>query len=173
MSRVLVVQPHRMLQQALVVALFPDHEVQVFDKTPAAEVLAAAELLIIDAAGLRGGDAWSTRDVHAIQSCRVPVVWIDAETPPDTAAFTNLVRLAPPLKRDELRAAAAECLRLTGARPSAAPKPARTVAEKTKAIEPKPQSAAPDKAKEFIELVDVFEETPKRDEINAEARNKD
>jgi hypothetical protein len=47
------------------------------------------------------------------------------------------------------------------------------VAGKTKAIEPKSQSAAPDNAKEFIELVDVFEETPKRDEINAEARNKD
>jgi hypothetical protein len=173
MSRILVVQPHRMLQQALVVALLPDHEVQVFDKIPAVEVLAAAELLIIDAAALWGGDAWSTRDVRAIQSCRVPLVWIDAQTPPDTAAFTNLVRLAPPLKRDELRAAAAECLRLTGARPSAASKPARTVAAKTKAIEPKSQTAAPDKAKEFIELVDVFEETPKRDEINAEARNKD
>jgi hypothetical protein len=163
-----------MLQQALVVAFFPEHEVQVFDKIPEAEVLATAELLIIDAAALRSGDAWSAREVRAVQSCRVPIVWIDAETPPDnTAAFTNLVRLAPPLKRDELRAAAAECLRLTSARPSAASKPARTGAGKTKAIEPKSQSAAPENVREFIELVDVFEETPKRDEINAEARNKD
>jgi hypothetical protein len=162
-----------MLQQALVVALFTEHEVQVFDKIPAAEVLATAELLIIDAAALRSGDAWSAREVREVQSCRVPIVWIDAETPPDTAAFTNLVRLAPPLKRDVLRAAAAECLRLTGARSSAASKPARTGAGKTKAIEPKSQSAAPENVREFIELVDVFEETPKRDEINAEARNKD
>ncbi len=109
MSRILVVQPHKMLQQALVIALFPEHEVEVFDKIPAAESLAAADVLIIDAVALRGGDALSTREVRAVQSCRVPVVWIDTDAPPDTAAFTKLVRLSPPLKRDELRGAAAEC----------------------------------------------------------------
>lgn len=173
MSRILIVQPYRMLQQAFVVALFPDHEVKVFAEIPATEALVAADLLIIDAAALRGVDALSTQEIRAVQRCRVPVVWIDADAAPDTAAFTKLVRLVPPLKRDELRAAAAECLRLTSAPSSPASKPARTGAEKTKAIEPKSQSAAPEKAKEFIELVDVFEETPKRDEINAEARNKD
>ena len=172
MSKILVVERHRMLQQAFVVALFPEHEVQVFDKIPAVEALAAVDLLIIDAAALGGSDAWSTRDIRAVQSCRVPVVWIDTETPPETAVFTKLVMLAPPLKRDELRAVAAECLRSTVAQPSATSKPARTGPVKTKAIEPKPQSSARDNDKEFIELVDVFEETP-RDEINAEARDKD
>jgi hypothetical protein len=160
-----------MLQQAFVVALFPEHEVQVFDKVPAAGTLAAVDLLIIDAPALRGGDALSTREVRAIQSCRMPVVWIDTDAPPDTAAFTRLVRLSPPLKRDELRAAAAACLGST-AELTAVSKPARTVAAKTKTTEPTPQRAAPDNAKEFIDLVDVFEETPQRDEINAEARNK-
>ena len=174
MSRILIVQPHRMLQQAFVVALFPEHEARVFDKIPATEALVAVDLLIIDAAALRGADALSTREIRAVQSCRVPVVWIDADAAAlDTAAFTKLVRLVPPLKRDELRAAAAECLRLTVEQPSAPSKPARKLAAKTKAIEAKPENAAPENAAEFIELVDVFEEPPQRDEINAEARNKD
>jgi hypothetical protein len=174
MSRILVVEPHRMLQQALVVALFPEHQGQVFARIPEGEVLAAADLLIIDAAALKALGALPTREVRAVQSCHVPVVWIDAETPPDTAAFTKLVRLAPPLKRDDLRAAAVECLRLSSAaEPFAAPKPARAVAAKTKTIEPKPESAARDNDKEFIDLVDVFEEATERGEARAEARNKD
>lgn len=174
MSRILVVEPHRMLQQALVVALFPEHQGQVFVRIPEGEVLAAADLLIIDAAALKALGALPAREVRAVQSCHVPVVWIDAETPPDTAAFTKVVRLVPPLKRDDLRAAAVECLRLSSVpQPSAAPKLARAVPAKTKVIEPKPKSVASDNDKEFIELVDVFEETPERADTRAEARDKD
>ena len=162
-----------MLQQALAVALFPEHEVRVFDKIPAAETLAAAELVIVDGAALRGGAMLSNHDVRVVQSLRIPVVWVDAEPPPDTGAFTKLTRLAPPLRRDDLRAAVAAGLQvITAAQPSAALQPERTVAAKKRAMAPRQESAAQRPAKEFIELVDVFEEAPPLDENNAEARNK-
>jgi hypothetical protein len=171
MNRIVVVQPHRMLQQAFAVALLPEHEVRVVENIPAAEALAAADLLIIDAAALRHGDTLWTHEVSAIQSCHVPVVWIDAEPPP--VAFAKMVRLTPPLKRDELRSAAAEGLRLAASLPAAIPKQGRTVAAKTKGIEPKPENARSENAKPIIELVDVFEETPRSDESNADAGDKD
>jgi hypothetical protein len=170
MSRILVIQPHRMLQQAFVVALFPEHEVRVVAEMPAAETLAAADLLIIDAMALRKGDALSPREIHAVQRSQVPVVWIDAQPPP--AAVAKFVRLEPPLKRDELRAATGEGLRLGAAAPVARSKRAQTVA-KTDATEPKPENAAASDAKQIIELVDVFEETPERHQNGAEARDKD
>ena len=175
MSRILAVEPHRILQQALVVALFPEHQVQMFSRIPEAEALAAADLLIIDAAALKSCNALSNRETRAVQSSHIPVVWIDAEPPAaDEAAFTKLVGLTPPLKRDDLRAAAAECLRLSSAAEQfATAKPARAVATKTKMIEPKSGSAGPGDDKAFIELVDVFEETMERADSRAEARNKD
>ena len=42
MTKILVIQPHKMLQQAIVVALFPDYHVQVSEKIPEAEPAADA-----------------------------------------------------------------------------------------------------------------------------------
>ncbi|MGH7855543.1 MAG: hypothetical protein ACREP3_19000 [Candidatus Binatia bacterium] len=174
MSRILVVQPHRMLQQAFVVALFPEHQVQVLAEIP--EVSADADVVIIDAAAMRERDLLTARELRRVQSWNVPIVWVDDEVVAKGSAESNSARLTAPIKRDDLRTAVAECLRsLSAPQPTKAPKAIRSVVPvaKTKHIESKPESVASGSDREFIELVDVFEETPERDDGGAEARNKD
>ena len=174
MSKILVVQPHRMLQQAFVVALFPEHDVQVLEKIPGDQAMSAVDLIIVDAPSLRSCNVLSNQEVRAIQDSRVPVLWIDAESPPDKPAWGQVATLAPPLTRDELRSAVADCLRLASApETSAAPKLSQTAPTKGKSAGPKATSvAAPGGDKKVIELVDVFEEAEPRDQSRAEARNK-
>jgi DNA-binding response OmpR family regulator len=173
MSKILVVEPEKMLQHAIVVALFPEHHVHLSEKIPEAEPLAEADLAIIDAGALRERDLLTAGAVRAVQKWRVPVVLIDAEALGDVGASKNFGRLITPLKRDELRAAVAHGLRsLAAADATLAPAVkggTSPVATKKKTSELQPDSVAYGNGKEVIELVDVIEETPGHDE----ARNKD
>ena len=176
MSRILVVQPAKMLQQAFVVALFPEHHVRVLEKIPEAEPAAEADLVIIDAGALRERDSLPAQDVRAAQSWRVPVVWIGVEALGALAATKNLVQLSAPVKRDELRTAVSESLRAPSsgqASPErAAKRPGPAVATKQKTT-PKRDGVAADQDSEFIDLVDVIDETPGRDDSEAEAGSKE
>ena len=168
MSRILVVQPSKMLQQAFVVALFPEHHVHVSEKIPDAGLAAESDLVIIDAAALRERDLLPAHEVRAAQSWRIPVVWIGVESLGDLAASRNLARLSAPVKRDELRTAVAEGLRAPSAAQvspeRAAKRSGSVVAAKKKTTEPKQDHLASDNDKKIIELVDVIDETPGYDD---------
>ena len=168
MSRILVVQPSKMLQQAFVVALFPEHHVRVLEKIPDAVLAPEADLVIIDATALRERDLLPPHEVRAAQSWRIPVVWIGVESLGELAASKNLARLSAPVKRDELRTAVAESLRSPSAGQAsperAAKRAGSVVAARKKATEPKQDHVATDNDKKFIELVDVIDETPGYDD---------
>ena len=178
MGRILVVQPVKMLQQAFVIALFPEHHVRVLEKIPEAEPGAETDLVIIDAAALRERSSLPAQDVRAVQSWRIPVLWIGAEAVSGLAASKNLAQLSAPVKRDELRSAVTE-----GLRPPAdhglAQRPEKQSgsigAAKKKTSEPKLDSALGDHNREIIELVDVIDEVPEpgREDPEREAGHKD
>ena len=175
MSNILIVEPHKMLQQAFVVALFPEHHVQVMEKLPDAESGTAADLVIIDAGALRARSLLTRDALSAVQSWGLPIIWIDTEAL-SGAAGSSLLHLSPPVKREELRTAVAACLQASSApKPSASSARASVrsdVAAEAKAAEPKRAAGGGDGEKEFIELVDVFDETSSADDGNVEARNK-
>jgi hypothetical protein len=173
MSRIVVVEPHKMLQQAFVAALFPEHQVSVSETIP--DATADADIVIVDAAAMRRRGRLSAREVKEVQAWKVPLIWIDDEAASNGAPVASAIRLSAPVARDDLRAAAAQCVReIFAPLPAPAAKASRSVArlaEKTDPIESEPPNAAPSD-KKFIELVDVIEETPELGERGAEAGNK-
>ena len=167
MSRVFVVEPHKMLQQAFVVALFPEHEVQASEKFPAPST--ETDVVIIDAAALRERGLLTAREMGEIQAWKFPLVWIDDGRVSESGTIPDATLLRLPLSREALRAAVAQSLGTPAApRPSGAPEIGLQGASgdgKAEPHQPKPASA-----KEVIELVDVFEETP--DRVDTKTRNK-
>jgi hypothetical protein len=150
MSKILVVQPYKMLQHALVIALFPEHQVKIVEKLPTDWAAEGADLAIIDAVALRGKTSTTANELRALENGRLPILWIDTETNAGDAP-SKLARLTPPLTKEELRTAVAELLR-----PEAPP---------TEASGAKAAMAGGDKVggeKNIIELVDVFDEAAER-----------
>lgn len=160
MSKILVVQPYKMLQHALVIALFPEHQVKIVEKLPTDWAAEDADLAIIDAVALRGKTSMTANEVRALENGRLPILWIDTETTAGDAP-SKLARLTPPLTKEELRTAVAELLRQeappTGVSGGQAHSPAPHGAMAA--------MAGADKIggeKNIIELVDVFDEAAER-----------
>ncbi|MGH7794361.1 MAG: hypothetical protein ACREQ2_05635 [Candidatus Binatia bacterium] len=176
MSRILVVQPSKMLQQAFAFALAAEHQIQVTEKIPESQAAPEADLAIVDADALRDGDAAAMRRLNAIRSWRIPIVWIGAETPPAEPAASKFVQLTPPLDRESLKKALADCLGSPTSAPSrqspSTPKsPAASASKETKPKGPQRNAVAADD-KEVIELVEVVDEQPARDLLKAGVRKK-
>lgn len=177
MAKILLIQPHKMLQQAIVLALFPEHHVKVSEKIPEAEPGGEVDLVIIDHAALCERDAAVTGDFRAVESWRLPVIFIGPAAVDDKATSKKRRQLNMPFQRDDLRTAVADSLgsgdqrrsrsRKSPLLSSASPVPAM---EKTSAAES--GGIIPDNGKEVIELTDVFEEAPAHDNSGMEASNK-
>jgi len=167
MSKILLVEPYTMLQHALVIALFPEHQVQIVENLRAAET-EDADLMIIDAVALRQRNSAAPVEMRALQTRRVPAIWIETETTADEGPFKT-VRLTPPFTKEELRAAVTDLLR--GVVHAAEPihDPANAAApRKAKAAKTGPTKVAD--GKKIIELVDVFDEAGERDDHSAATR---
>jgi hypothetical protein len=161
MNRVLIIQPHRMLQQAMVLALAAEYAVRV-STTVDPGALGDVDAVIIDATALReiGG---TDQQLTLVQFWRGPTVVIDE---PDAADRNGsaVARIEAPITREALKSALAEVLGAvarsvktgyTAGHGTAHPVRAQSSPaeqEKTKAL-----SAEADKAP-MIELVDIVEE---------------
>jgi hypothetical protein len=162
MSNVLVIEPRKILQHAIAIALFPDHEARIVEALPQAASAPDCDAVIVDAVALKEMNALSPQLASAMGEWNMPLVWIDGDAP-EPPKSVNLVVVKRPV-RDELRAALATCLgRQLMLRASAKPVAQQGPASSSKLI--LPRSARPAAAPQLIELVDVVEEAP--------ARNKD
>ena len=114
MSTILIVEPYIVLQHAIVVALFPEHQIRTAEAVP--DSPGDADIVVVDAAGLREHSGLSSAELHRIVEWHRPIIWIDGvnAAEPNADAIVNFVRLGIPLKRDELKAMVAECLNNTG-----------------------------------------------------------
>lgn len=177
MAKILLIQPHKMLQQAIVLALFPEHHVKVSEKIPEAEPGGEVDLVIIDHAALRERDAAVTGDFRAVESWRLPVILIGAAALDDKATSKKRRQLNMPFQRDDLRTAVADSLGSGDQRRSRSRKPpllssASPVPAMGKTSAAESGGIIPDNGKEVIELTDVFEEAPAHDNSEMEASNK-
>jgi hypothetical protein len=166
MSRILVIQPHKMLQHAFSVALFPEHQVQVMEKIPDDAALKDVDLVIVDAAALRQQELLAARELRAVQSWKTPTIWLDRD--PDSQAPTRekLVWVQAPSGKDTLQRAMAECLGAPEAgkeavkassSPGASPPSTTGITKQQGAI------PATNAEENFIELVEVVEEGSARE----------
>ena len=157
MSKILVVEPRNMLRQAISLALFPDHEVQMAPLLSEGDAAMAQEfdLVIIDSAGLRATNSLSSQLVRAVQSWKVPTIWIDDAAVRQAPARDKLVVLSGPIQKESLQSAVTKCLGISSSKrtTSIAAKESMTTKELSATM---PQSTSP----QIIELVDVVEEPP-------------
>ncbi|MGH7824545.1 MAG: hypothetical protein ACREQ7_05140 [Candidatus Binatia bacterium] len=112
MSKILVVEPSKMLRQAIVRSLFPDHEVQIAETLSDSDAAAPKEydVLIVDAAALREKNGLNAQTARAVQNWRVPVIWLESEDESSVTSREKFVVLRRPIAREPLLAALAQCL---------------------------------------------------------------
>jgi hypothetical protein len=77
MSRILIVEPYKLLQYAFAAALCPEHELLIVKTIP--ETVEGIDLVIVDALALRERDLLAGSDLEAIRNWRVPIVWHGAD----------------------------------------------------------------------------------------------
>ena len=107
MARILLVEPYRILQQAIAVSLGRDHQVQVRESLPATEVrnLKDYDVLVLDASSLEEKALLTAELLQALESCEKPLLWLEDEqsmAPPRMKKFTVLKK---PLQERPLREA--------------------------------------------------------------------
>jgi hypothetical protein len=153
MSKILIVEPHKMLSHAFAVALSPDHEIEVVKAFASPETLTGVDVAIIDAASLRESTG-TAPDPSSAESWPMPIIWIDDN--PGSAA-EKLLCLEPPVDREALKRAVAQCTQAPEKMaPADKPKSRAPSVSKSKSPAQSLPSAAEDEQK-FIELVDVVE----------------
>jgi hypothetical protein len=150
MSRVLLIEPHRVLQQALALSLFPEHEVRVEESIDAGMIggLKEVDLLIVDAAALRTAGKLTAELRRALEAAKTPTLWIDDDAARPKRA--NLAVLAPPIASGYLQTAVADLLSGKSEKPKKAAAAAKADGDET----------AHESGAQLIDLVEVVEEAP-------------
>jgi hypothetical protein len=162
MSRILVIQPHKMLQHAFSVALFPEHQVEVMEMFPDVAAVKNVDLVIVDAAALRERDSLTTRDLGDVQNWKTPTIWIDRAAVAQAPTSEKLMVIDQPIGKDTLQKALAECLGTVNAAKQS------VNAKSSRAESPSPtegDSAAVES--QVIDLVEVVEEGSAREKSKA------
>jgi len=162
MSRILVVEPRNILRQAIILALFPDHEVQTatFLSDSNAAIAKEFDLVIIDSSAL--GETSNSRSqlIRTVQGWKVPTIWID-DTGSDRAhAYNQLVVLTRPIQKDALQSVVAKCLGMSSLKQNGITSIA--VKERMTTKEARTAAASQVTGPQVIELVDVVAEPPER-----------
>jgi hypothetical protein len=152
MGKILLIEPHKVLQQAIGLSLFPEHDVQVQDSVTASAIgsLRETDLLIVDAAALRESNQLSSEVARALQSSTIPIVWIDdseSEPPPKR---DKLAALMKPIENGAFQSALAQLLSpsITKREPKKTPGPGSQRSKTKQKADGEP-----------IELVDVVDDT--------------
>jgi hypothetical protein len=160
MGKILVVEPRNMLRQAISLALFPDHEVQMAALLSESNAAVAKEfdLVIIDSAALRATNSLSSQLVRTVQSWKVPTIWIDDTGARQAPASDKRVVLSGPIQKESLQSAVTKCLAVSSSKQNG---PTSVPAKKPMAIkEASTVAASQSSGPEIIELVDVVAEPP-------------
>jgi hypothetical protein len=158
MSKILLIEPQKMLQQAIVLSLFPDHEVRLQGDLSDDSGFAARDfdVVIIDAAALREANALSGQWLGKMRAWEAPIIWIDEAGASPMPRRNKVVALQRPIDRTALQAAVAECLG-TAANPT---RNAVTGRSDQSGRRPPAETGAASELSDgrIIELVDVVEE---------------
>jgi len=163
MSKLLLVEPDKMLRQAFIFALYPEFEIQVFEALPDATPK-DVDVLIVDASAWLKQDPESVPRIAAVAKWHLPIIWIDADPPAQNAKPAHITRLKAPVAKDVLRRTLAQCLMSPGAA-KADDVPSAHAAKSAPRPKPKSKNTMDNTSSEsrtFIELVDVVEEESAR-----------
>jgi hypothetical protein len=159
MSHILLIEPDRMLRQAFTMALFPEHQVKVAHSIPESAP-EESELIIVDAGALQSREAISAQHLRLLAAWKLPMIWVDGNQLVPAAIRDKVVRIEPPLVKEGLQRALAQCLGKT-AIPKRVDNAVSARGETPSVTKPKAKRISDSKQKageSFIELVDVVED---------------
>ena len=156
MGKILVVEPYKILQRAIALSFFPEHQVEVTEEIPDMRALEqhSYEVAIIDAGALREKNTAGDLN-RRLQDWQIPIIWLEENISTSAPVRDNLVVLRKPIARNDLLAALSYC------QAKGSTTPLTDAGEKLRnkrvlaASELKPD---PEHAAQIIELVDVVEE---------------
>jgi hypothetical protein len=160
MSKILVIEPYRILQQGIAISLYPENDVQLMDGVPENLNSNDFDAAIVDAASLQESNALDAAVLRSIQGWKIPTIWIEGDISGRVPTRGKVVTLQRPLGRQALMAALRECLgAASGEKRNAAladRNDDRRVPSKRTARE---ETSADTAAAEIIELTEVVEQT--------------
>jgi hypothetical protein len=110
MSKILVVEPYKILQRAIAMSFFPEHEVQVAERVPEMRALEqrSYDVAIIDAGALREKNPAGDLN-RAVQDWPIPIIWLDENISTVAPIRDSLIVLRKPIVRNDLLAALVRC----------------------------------------------------------------
>ena len=159
MNTILVIQPHKMLQHAIALSLFPQYQTRMSPVIPESGEIKDVDAVIIDAASLRETHGLTAQAMVSLQGWKVPMIWIDGGESTLAPTREKLVVVRRPIGRQSLQNAVAECL-------GESSETVRKGSALAQHQEERPTAHAVVNEKivkaEVIELVDVVKEAPKR-----------
>ncbi|MGH7770659.1 MAG: hypothetical protein ACREQA_00305 [Candidatus Binatia bacterium] len=158
MGKILLIEPHRILRQAISLFLFPEHEVQVQEDIGAsgAGSLSDYDLLIVDGAELRERNKLTPEVTRAIQGCKIPTLWLEEDESSHPPKREKLSVVKRPIEKEAFQSALVGLLSPQSISRGRTTKPAQPKegAKKTHVEEPEQETF------QFIDLVDIVEEQP-------------
>ena len=163
MSKILVVEPRRMLQQAIALVLIPEHEVRLSAAIPKAEdaVIQDYDILIVDAVALTEQDSLSGKQVGLVEQWGMPTIWIKDKDMGCAPKHDRLFTVKSPIEKGAILSAVAECLKLPGVPADTdTVAPPRALKDHSRTRPENKESEAAGAGAPLIELVDVIEEEP-------------
>jgi len=166
MGRILLIEPQKILRQAISLALFQQHDVQVEESLGAAQLasLKDYDLLIVDGAALQESKQLNAEITRAIQGCKTPTLWLEEPGASQAPKREKLLVVRKPIEREPFQSAVDSFLSgetgpKKGARPASPVVGAKPPAPKQETW--KKADASPEQGSfGFIDLVDVVEEDP-------------
>lgn len=158
MGKILLVEPQKILQQAISLSLFPEHDVKIESEiASAAGSFKNYDILIVDAAALRERNQLTPDVIRSIQGCKTPTLWLEEDAASQTPKREKFVVVKKPIEKEMFESALADLVSpgLSRERSSSvAPRPSKGAPKK------KPAEASEQSSFQFIDLVDVVEEQP-------------
>ena len=160
MSKIFIVQPHKMLRHAFAIALSPDHEVEISKTMPASADLQGSDLAIVDAASLRECELIDGAGAsYRFKAGRFRLFGLTTIVEIQAPTRDKLLRLKAPIDKETLKKTVTQCLGQSDANQPAPKTKSRAPAalSNVKPPETKSSQSAVDAEKKFIELVDIVE----------------
>ncbi|MBI2360798.1 MAG: hypothetical protein HYV04_18155 [Deltaproteobacteria bacterium] len=160
MGKILLVEPLRILQQAVGLTLYPDHEVHVQENIGAADAPAWTdyELVILDGTALRDLGRLTPELIRAVQAVNTPILWLGEDENHELPRRANLVVIKKPLEREAFHSAVADLLSPGGAKREGNSAVASTPdAGSHRSLAKKAAEGPAQESFGFIDLVDVVE----------------
>src|SRR5918994_4268669 len=110
MSKILVVEPYKILQRAITVSVFPEHEVQITDDLPEMNAFEqrSYDIVVIDAGALRERNTVGDLN-RRVEGWRIPTIWLEETISTVVPTRDKLVILRKPILMNDLLSALAQC----------------------------------------------------------------